>query len=370
MGYTVGERKAAQETKRITRISLAIIQELLLLTGESPKKLIAYLSAIKPELIEVKLANKTKLESEYLKVPSSAALYREFSELIIQQKAYEQSLGIEGNSLRVRLIVCEVKYEDKYKGEPLQLLCFYDTSTGYLHTERLTGSKSITESFMIERIETIQHEMGVPVGNVFITQKLIADISAQWIIQASQVLSVVQHSEVYKPFDYLMDNNRKQYLIEVGFHRQRVKNSLDVAIEKYEKYNAKTLNLSRDTFKPSTKQPAYLQHIKESQALYQIPAQVMQWFMDDAKDEQLFSERVLNYLTKLSIDAGCTKISWADVTKITGDITDRFGEQVAKDFEAHITVHNMVHSHCGDVSTEEARLFYKEWLFSDQTIQI
>jgi len=368
MGYTVGERKAAQETKRITRISLAIIQELLLLTGESPKKLIAYLSAIKPELIEVKLANKTKLESEYLKVPSSAALYREFSDLIIQQKAFEQSLGIEGNSLRIRLIVCEVKYEDRYKGEPLQLLCFYDMGTGYLHTERLTGSKSITESFIIERIETIQHEIGVPVGNVFMTQKLIADISSQWLIQASQVLSVVQHSEDYKPFDYLMDNSRKQYLIEVGFHRQRVKNSVDAAIEQYEKYNAKKLNLSRDKFKPSQKEPAYLKHIKESQTFYQIPAQVMHWFIKDAKAEHSFSERLLAYVAKRPLEADCNKISWADVTKITGDMTDRFGEQVAKEFEAHITVHNMVHSHCGDVPTEEARISYKEWLRSDQTV--
>jgi hypothetical protein len=223
---------------------------------------------------------------------------------------------------------------------------------------------------MIERIETIQHETGVPVGNVFITQKLMADISAQWIIQASQVLSVVQHSEDYKPFDYWMDNSRKQYLIEVGFHRQRVKNSLDKAIEKYEKYNAKKLNLSRDTFKPSQKEPAYLQHIKESQAFYQIPAQVMHWFMDDAKAESLFSERLLDYVAKQPLEADCIKISWADVTKITGDITDRFGEQVAKDFEAHITVHNMVHSHCGDVSTEEARLSYKEWLCSDQAVSV
>lgn len=94
----------------------------------------------------------------------------------------------------------------------------------------------------------------------------------------------------------------------------------------------------------------------------------MHWFIKDAKVEQLFSERLLAYVAKRPLDADCTKISWADVTKIRGDITDRFGEQVAKEFEAHITVHNMVHSHCGDVPTEEARLSYKEWLCSDQTV--
>jgi hypothetical protein len=154
----------------------------------------------------------------------------------------------------------------------------------------------------------------------------------------------------------------------VGFHRQRVKNSLDKAVEKYEKTNAKKLNVIRDKFEPSTKQPAYLRHIKESQGFYQIPAQVMQWFMNDAKAEQLFSERALDYLAKLPLDADCAKLSWADVTKITGNLLERFGEQVAKNFEEHITVHNMVHSHCGDVSTDEARLAYKQWLFSDQTI--
>jgi hypothetical protein len=368
MGYTVGERKAAQENKRLTRISIAIFEELLLLTGESPKTLIAYLNAIEPQLIAVELANKTKLESEYLKIPSPAALYREFSDFITEQKELEKSLGVENHSLRIRLIEIGVKYDDKYKGEPLQLLCFYDTCSGYLHTERVTSSKSITESFIIERIETIQHEIGVPVGNVFITQRLLADISSQWTIQASQVLKVVQHSEPYKPFEYLLNNTRKQYLIEVGFHRQRVKNSLDKAVEKYEKTNAKKLNVIRDKFEPSTKQPAYLQQIKESQGFYQIPTQIMQWLIEDAKTEQVFSEKLLDYLVKLPLDTNSEKLSWADVTKMTGNLIERFGEEVAKDFEEHITVHNMVYSHCGEVSTDEVRLAYKQWLFSDQAI--
>ncbi len=133
----------AQENRLVVRISMAIIQELLLLTRESPKKLMTYLNAIKPKLIAVGLEFESdiQIEPELMKIPSPAALYREFSQFIVDQKEYEQAQGIQDNLLRLRLIEIGVKYDDKYKGEPLKLLCFYDTNTSYLHIEWLTGSK-------------------------------------------------------------------------------------------------------------------------------------------------------------------------------------------------------------------------------------
>jgi hypothetical protein len=52
----------AQENRRVVRISMAIIQELLLLTGESPKKLMTYLNAIQPELIAPELEFKSDIQ--------------------------------------------------------------------------------------------------------------------------------------------------------------------------------------------------------------------------------------------------------------------------------------------------------------------
>ena len=362
--------REAQENRLVVRISMAIIQELLLLTGESPKTLMTYLNAIQPKLIatELEFEGDIQIEPELMKIPSPAALYREFSQFIIDQKEYEQAQGIQGNLLRLRLIEIGVKYDDKYKGEPLKLLCFYDTNTSYLHIEWLTGSKVITEAFLIACIEKLQHEIKTPVGNVFITQQLMSDISPQWLMKESQTVSVIQHTQAWQPFEYQIDNGKKQYLIDVGIHRQRVKTSIKESVEKYQKTNAKKLNLIRDKFKPSTKQPAYLQQIKESQAVYQIPVQVMQWLINDAKAEQLLSERAFEYLAKLPLDAECDYVIWADVIKIKSEMVDRFGEQAAQDFEDHVTVHDVVYSYCGGVSTEEARVAYKKWLRSDQSI--
>ena len=91
MGYTKEKQETAKQNKVMAQIGLTVMGELLLLTGESPEKLIKYLKAASPKGI---------------KIPSSSAIYREFSEAIAQQKENEQILGIDGHTRVILYSYC------------------------------------------------------------------------------------------------------------------------------------------------------------------------------------------------------------------------------------------------------------------------
>jgi hypothetical protein len=344
MGYTKEQQEIAKQNKLMTQIGLTVIGELLLLTGESPEKLVKCLKAICPKGI---------------KVPSSSAIYREFSEIIAQQKENERILGIDGHELRVRFIQIPVNYDDKHKGEPLQFLCFYDALSNYLSVEWLTASKSISQEFINLCVENIQNKIKIPLSDLYITHTLLETLPEEWLVETPQTLSAIQHNEEIKALDYLIDNSDQ---------RQRVKSNINETVEKYEKYSVKQLNQSRAKFKPTDTQPDYLTKIKQSQSTFQIPTDVMRWFMEDALHEQLFTDTMLGYLKQLPIETECEKISWADVNKITSDLQTKFGTKVAIDFEEHITAHNLVYTHCKEIPSVEARLLYKRWLITDQFV--
>ena len=346
MGYTKEQQETAKQNKVMAQIGLTVMGELLLLTGESPEKLIKCLKAASPKGI---------------KIPSSSAIYREFSEAIAQQKENEQILGIDGHELRVRFIQIPVNYDYKHKGDPLQLLCFYDAESGYLSVEWLTASKSINQLFINFCIENIQNEIKIPLSHLYLTHTLLDTLPEEWLVEAPQTLSAIQHDEEIKALNYLIDSSDQ---------RQRVKSNINEALERYEKYGVKKLNLSRAKFKPTDTQPDYLTQIKQSQSTFQIPTEVINWFMDDALHEKLFSDTLLEYIKQLPIEVGCEKMSWADVSKITSDIKTKFGAKVADDFEEHITAHHLVYTHCKEIPSVEARLLYKKWLITDQFVPL